>query len=109
MVKEEEEVDKIWFCFIEILLGIKWPTRPQYHKAYWMLSCAFGSVYFLLSIFMIFSLTLTWRKYKQITRRNTFEAWDQTYCLFSKILVLVVLLATPVYVCLLIYVAILFV
>lgn len=85
-----------------------WPNRPKHHTVYWVLSCSFGAVYLLLSLFMVYSLSLTWRKYKLITRRNTFEAWDQTYCLFSKVLVLIVLLGTPVNVCQLVYVSILF-
>ena len=62
-----------------------------------------GAEYGLLSIYMTYSILLTWRKYKLITQRTTFENYDQSYCLFSKMLVQIVLFGQPVCVVVLFY------
>lgn len=51
---------------------------------------------------MAYGLKMTWRKYKLITRRSTMERWDQSYCLFSKFLVQIMLTGTPFCIALLI-------
>ena len=60
-----------------------------------VLSYVIGAVFLLLGGSMAYSLKMTWRKYKLITRRSTMERWDQSYCLFSKLLAQIILIGTP--------------
>ena len=73
-----------------------------------VLSYATGCLFLLLSVSMTFSLLITWRKYKLITRRSTMERWDRSYCLFSKLLVQIMLIGTPFCIALLICYTIVF-
>ena len=73
-----------------------------------MLSYATGCLFLVLSVYMMCSLRMTWRKYKLITRRSTVERWDQSYCLFSKLLVQIILTGTPFCITLLICNAMIF-
>ena len=83
------------WTYLELLYG-----RSDWLK---VLSYVIGAAYLLLSVLMMCSLKMTWRKYKLITRRNTMERWDQSYCLLSKHLVQIVLIGTPACIVLLVF------
>ena len=99
----EYDFDKRYSYFGCMLLDTDSSTGNFVADDYWVPSYLFGGVTVLLSLSMVYSLKLTWRKYVLVyclsflvTRRNTFEAYDQTYCIFTRILVIIILTGTPV-------------
>ena len=52
-------------------------------------------LYFVMGLVMLYSLKLSYNKFIAITRCNPTLNWDKTYCVFSKNLVLIIMIGTP--------------
>ena len=76
-------------CYI-----VKDESNEGYEKYYGLFCKIIGYGMIVLSVLMIICLWRSVKKYKQITRRNPTLAWDQTYCLLSKYLVMMVMTGT---------------
>lgn len=71
-------------------------SEVDYGKYYTDYHCmVVGISELMLSAIMICSFWGSWKKYTNITRCNPCVAWDQTYCLLSKYLVIMIMLGTP--------------
>ena len=62
----------------------------------WIYCRSMAVILSMLSILIISSLNYTCKKYELITRINPTQQWDQTYCLLSKYLVIIVMVGTPI-------------
>ena len=76
-------------CYI-----VKDESSEGYEKYFGLCCNIIGYGMIVLSIIMIICLWRSIKKYYQITRRNPTLAWDQTYCLLSKYLVIMVMIGT---------------
>ena len=84
------------YSYMDCMVSNDWIFNELPDPSLRTLSTVLGVAYSVLLVLMIFSVKMTWVKYKLITRRNTMEAYDKTYCLTSKWLVQIVALGTPV-------------